>query len=256
MAPTTPPRTTNFTSPFRVTPSRTESDLSSSFAHHLDPEEDDAGHEGSKTNPIKVFLNTHQSSCTLHSFVPLFVPSMKRHGWTRPGFVVSKTYNIIDINNIKAEIPRAGEFPDYEGKCMLVEEPALDVYHRSSGHFHVGCPSTQAAYAGLEQKWKSGKMDSKKYFLLIFPDIVNNTHFSQSSDHTIETKDNFTSLEKDLSGNDTGEEVHTSIAYWELALENGGLKVEEKATPKKSRRELLAEQRAKREAAAALDLFG
>ena len=210
-------------------------------------DEEDAW-KGSRLNPFIVLADPKRAQCVAESFKIAFVPTMKHHGLSRPAFHISKTYNVIDASLVKAEIPKVGEFPDYEGRCFLVAEPSLDLWARKAKLFHSGqavvCDSTLTANEGIQTDWDNNKSLQTKWHLIILPEAINNTHFSQSSDSAIPTFEDVTILPKAYEGNDTGEDVVGNIAYWELACDQGGHKLtnENKATPK-TRAQRLAEMR-------------
>ena len=126
---------------------------------------------------------------------------------------------------------------------MLVGEPIADVFQANA---EILCAVSSCADSLAAHKTLAKKAVGLRWFLLIFKQTVNNIHFAQSSDRTVETMDHFMCLEKDYNGNSTGEEVLCSAACWELAFEHGGEQMEVKEKKKKSHRELLLEQRNKK----------
>ena len=172
---------------------------------------------------------------------------MKRLGWNRPAYSISKTYSVFDVKNVKAEIPPPGEFPLYEQRSMLVCEPITDVVHSNPDVLHedTNCPNTLLAHKGVIKQ-----AVGERWFLLIFKEPICNIHFAQSSTRTVETHDKLVVFDKDFDGNTVKEEVHFATATWDIAFEYGGQLVEEQVKAKKSHREMLMEKRAKKLAAA------
>ena len=54
-------------------------------------------HEGSRANPIKVICDPINVERTQHGFKCIYVPTIKRHNFTRPGFHLSKFYIVPDL---------------------------------------------------------------------------------------------------------------------------------------------------------------
>ena len=192
-------------------------------------------HEGSRENPYVIYANPAFPERHGHGFKIIYVPTMKRHGWSRPAYQVSKTYNVIDIDKIRAEIPSPHEFPEFIGRCMLVAEPSLDIFLSISEVLHrsdkAKCPDTLSINQGLETTLKDPKNHARtqQWSLIVFPKPINNTHFSQSSGAEVPTNHSLVFLHKKFPGNDTGHLILTEVAWWELAFDQGGFCIDPNA---------------------------
>lgn len=207
-------------------------------------------HKGSVSNPYIVTIDRTHPERTEHDFVPLFTPSKLKHNWRRPAYHISKDIHPLDMEKVHAWIPTSGTIrPEYEGRCMMVEWPSLSFLHRNSDLYHesLHCVDTKDSHRGLENAHtERGNNDSRrsKYYLLVFPDQIDNTHFSLSSDGKVETHENTVIVPRAHPKNDLDVDIVTTTAYWEIALAAGGHAVTSTAsTPTLSRAERLALKR-------------
>ena len=248
---------TSTTSPTTSRPTRSfGSVLSSFFQGHHQADEDGDDFVGSKTNPWIILVNIKHPTRTPGGFFVTLLENKKKHNWQRPAYHINKTYHISDMPLVKCTVPDAGDFPEFDGRCILVREPALDTWQRKHELFMEGsaaadmhCEATRDALSTTEQAYDSNEQNRWKFYLLVFPEKINNQHFTLSTDSTVETNENLVLINDTHELNDTGEVIIGTVAFWEMALAKGGKPLKQTPQPKKSRRQLIQERRQGNQAA-------
>ena len=157
---------------------------------------------------------------------------------------------------VRAWIPdNADVVGEHQDCCMMVEEPSLDWLQRHVPEFHrsLSCPAMKSAHSSLQAMWEDPKNSARRsrYYLIVFPSKIDNTHFSRSSDGVVVTRDNPCWVEGNHVENSFEETIFCDSAYWDLALREGGEKLANEAADSKTRAQLLREKRQAAAAAAA-----
>jgi hypothetical protein len=203
--------------------------------------------EGHRKKPVYVSLNHNHPMRTLHGFVPK-KKFLIRHGWLRPAYIISAACNVVDTPLVRAEMPAVGEFPEYEGHCMLVAMPSLVVSQRVATLLHEDIdfsePEMVSESKAVEEAWETLKKQDEHltWYLLHFDDLVNNMHFSQNTDKDVETNSILSMVPTDFENNDTGHPIPCGGLFWEMACHHGGKKLASNKKKKKTNAEKIRER--------------
>lgn len=204
---------------------------------------------GSRNNPIVVHADIDYPERTDFGFLPSFIPEIRKHDWRRPAYNLRKTYHPLDIHLVNAWIPEPGSvLPEFEERCLLIEEPSVDWLQRHVEEFHrsLTCKPTKSAHGTLQAMWEDpgNAYRRSRFFLIVFPNYINHMHFSLSSDRFVETTDNICWVDAGHPENTLEELIHCNSATWTIALRDGGQKCSsETPNRKKSRAEIYKEKR-------------
>ena len=168
-----------------------------------------------------------------------FIPSLLKHEWYRPAYHVNRTVHTADVEYVQAEIPPIDAFPQYAEKCVLISLPSLDYWQRKADVYHryYPCEATSTVSHVLEGAWNEDESRQVKWYLIVFSEPINNTHFSQSSEPAVATNDNMVKLDADADDNLDEQDIYGTVLFWELALKTGGHPQKKTASAKKSRAE-------------------
>ena len=183
-----------------------------------------ASEDGSREFPFKTFVNLDKPECT-RDFDAHVVQGMKRLGWKRHGIHVRKFIQSMDMDLWTATVP-ADEFPEYEGRCLLIKRPAQDYIQRHPNLYHakMKCAETKEAHEGYNLK---GDLVEYLFHLLIFPEgvVLDNTHFAGEATPIVQTHFNPVMVSADHNDNNFGKDLPMMWVYWDIAFKDGGIKL-------------------------------
>ena len=182
--------------------------------------------DGSRQYPYLTFIDLEHPERS-RDFDAHFVVAMSRLGWERPGIHVRKMINSFDMELWSAEIPKPGEFPKYEGRCMLVRRPAFDFIQRKPNLYHSKKLAKDDVKKAHQNYIRQGDIQDWVFHLLYVNDGIelDNSHFAGEVTSIVETGFNPVKLASGHDDNEFNQDVRMLYVFWEIAYKHGGLKL-------------------------------